>query len=72
MAVFLCFQVQSNKQAISAMRSRTISGIDKFRPGDTSNRINARWTNEEMLLAVQGRLFLSPYAVPMVCYSFIK
>lgn len=47
-------QVQNNKQAISAMRARTSFGIDVFRPSDSTNRINARWTNEEMLLAVQG------------------
>lgn len=28
--------------------------IDDLRPGDNSSRINARWTNEELLLAVQG------------------
>lgn len=47
-------QVQSNKQAISAMRTRTSCGIDDYRPSDSSNRINARWSNDEMLLAVQG------------------
>ncbi|KAE8738161.1 hypothetical protein FOCC_FOCC016359 [Frankliniella occidentalis] len=47
-------QVQSNKQAISAKRSRTSNGIDEYRPSDSTNRINARWTNDEMMLAVQG------------------
>ncbi|XP_034235804.1 REST corepressor 3-like isoform X2 [Thrips palmi] len=47
-------QVQNNKQAISAMRARTSNGIDDLRPSDSTNRINARWTNDEMLLAVQG------------------
>lgn len=37
------------------MRARTSNGIDDLRPSDSTNRINARWTNDEMLLAVQGR-----------------
>lgn len=51
--------MQNNKQAISAMRVRTANGIDNLRPSDSTNRINARWTNDEMLLAVQGRNILT-------------
>lgn len=47
-------QVQNNKQLISMHKQKTIPGIDSWRNPDASLRINARWTNEELLLAVQG------------------
>ncbi|KAL1131384.1 hypothetical protein AAG570_011001 [Ranatra chinensis] len=47
-------QVQSNKQTISALKSKTEEGLGDLRPSDNNSRINARWTNDEMLLAVQG------------------
>lgn len=49
-------QVQQNKQTISSLKRKTSEGIDDVRPPGDSNtsRINARWTNEELLLAVQG------------------
>lgn len=53
--VFLPKQVQQNKQVISALKRKTTEGIDDVRPNaDSTSRINARWTNEELLLAVQG------------------
>ncbi|XP_046383265.1 REST corepressor 1 [Ischnura elegans] len=47
-------QVQNHKQTISALKRKTGEGIDDLRPPDSNNRINARWTNDELLLAVQG------------------
>nr|KAF7435087.1 hypothetical protein H0235_003278 [Vespula pensylvanica] len=47
-------QIQSNKQQVSALKRKTTDGIDDLRPPEVSNRINARWTNDELLLAVQG------------------
>lgn len=49
-------KVQQNKQTISSLKRKTSEGIDDVRPPGDSNtsRINARWTNEELLLAVQG------------------
>lgn len=47
-------QVQNNKQSLSALKKKTNEGIDQFRPPDSNSRINARWTNDELLLAVQG------------------
>jgi len=47
-------QVQSNKQIISSLTSKTADGLGELRPSDNNTRINARWTNDEMLLAVQG------------------
>lgn len=47
--------VQNNKQSLSALRQKA-KGLDfePYRVPESSNRINARWTNEELLLAVQG------------------
>ncbi|XP_054261661.1 REST corepressor 1 isoform X2 [Macrosteles quadrilineatus] len=47
-------QVQNNKQSLSALKRATGAGIDQCRPPDNNSRINARWTNDELLLAVQG------------------
>lgn len=47
-------QIQSNKQHVSALKRKTTDGIDDLRPPEVSSRINARWTNDELLLAVQG------------------
>jgi hypothetical protein len=46
--------VQNNKQNISSLKRHTGDGIGETRPGDSTSRINARWTNDELLLAVQG------------------
>ncbi|XP_022652935.1 REST corepressor 2-like isoform X3 [Varroa destructor] len=48
-------QVQLNKADISKLREETSKGIDELRPPETgSGKTSARWTNEELLLAVQG------------------
>lgn len=47
-------QIQSNKQQVSALKRKTADGIDDLRPPEVSGRINARWTSDELLLAVQG------------------
>lgn len=47
-------QVQNSKQIISALKHKTSSGIDDYRPPESTSRINARWSNDELLLAVQG------------------
>ncbi|CAG2230245.1 REST corepressor 1-like [Mytilus edulis] len=46
-------QVQNHKQMIS-MQKHKMGCIDELRPPEGNQRINARWTNEELLLAVQG------------------
>lgn len=50
--------MQNNKQSLSSFKRKTAEGIDDLRPPDANNRINARWTNDELLLAVQGKLIL--------------
>lgn len=47
-------QVQNHKQMISMQKHKMGCGIDDLRPPEGNQRINARWTNEELLLAVQG------------------
>ncbi|KAK0052184.1 REST corepressor 3 [Biomphalaria pfeifferi] len=46
--------VQNNKQMLSQQKHKLSSGLDDFKPPESGFRINARWTNEELLLAVQG------------------
>ncbi|XP_077521069.1 REST corepressor 1-like isoform X2 [Amblyomma americanum] len=47
-------QVQNNKQIISQLRHKTAMGIENLRPPEGNTRVNARWTNDELLIAVQG------------------
>jgi len=51
--------VQFNKQQLSHLRERAMTHRDTLAPykvpeNTTNSRINARWTNDELLLAVQG------------------
>ena len=39
---------------MSALTKRVSEGLSNWKPPDNSGRINARWTNEELLIAVQG------------------
>ncbi|XP_076441963.1 REST corepressor 3-like [Babylonia areolata] len=47
-------QVQNNKQLLSLQKHKMSNGVDDFKPAEPPNKINSRWTNEELLLAVQG------------------
>ncbi|XP_025065084.1 REST corepressor 3 isoform X6 [Alligator sinensis] len=47
-------QVQNAKQVNSALKQKMEGGIEEFKPPETNQKINARWTTEEQLLAVQG------------------
>ncbi|XP_054715198.1 REST corepressor 3-like [Uloborus diversus] len=47
-------QVQNSKQMISQQKHKLSAGVDMFRPPETANRINTRWSGDELLLAVQG------------------
>ncbi|XP_072350927.1 REST corepressor 3-like, partial [Scyliorhinus torazame] len=47
-------QVQTIKQINSSLKQTLDGGIDKLRPPETTPKLNARWTSEEQLLAVQG------------------
>jgi len=47
--------VQNNKQMLSSLRRKARErDSEPYRVPEPANRINARWTNEELLLAVQG------------------
>ncbi|KAK6618361.1 hypothetical protein RUM44_002813 [Polyplax serrata] len=50
----LKWQVQNNKQTLSSMKRKINDSIQELRPPETMSRINSRWTNEELMLAVQG------------------
>ncbi|CAG4961831.1 unnamed protein product [Colias eurytheme] len=46
-------QVQQNKQQLSAMKRKVgDTGVEEYRPGEPPAKINSRWTNEELLMAV--------------------
>lgn len=47
-------QIQANKQSISQHKYQLENGVETLRPGDQNNKNNARWSNEELLLAVQS------------------
>ncbi|XP_073828070.1 REST corepressor isoform X2 [Musca autumnalis] len=47
-------KVQLNKQNISALKRKNSDNLDDIRPTENANRINARWTNDEILLAISG------------------
>ncbi|XP_073528094.1 REST corepressor 3 isoform X2 [Phyllobates terribilis] len=47
-------QVQNTKQVNSALKQKLEEGIEEFKPAESNQKINARWTTEEQLLAVQG------------------
>ncbi|KAG8584331.1 hypothetical protein GDO81_008777 [Engystomops pustulosus] len=46
-------QVQNTKQVNSALKQKLEGGIEEFKPAELNQKINARWTTEEQLLAVQ-------------------
>ncbi|XP_059062161.1 REST corepressor 1 isoform X2 [Achroia grisella] len=46
-------QVQQNKQQLSAMKRKVgDAGVEELRPGEPPAKINSRWTNDELLMAV--------------------
>ncbi|KAF2358577.1 ELM2 domain [Trinorchestia longiramus] len=49
-------QVQANKAELSYLRTRVAAsgGIADYRPSYPALRLNAKWSNDELLLAVQG------------------
>ncbi|XP_044045293.1 REST corepressor 3 isoform X2 [Siniperca chuatsi] len=53
-------QVQNAKQMNSGLKHVVESGIEEFRLPESNQKVNARWTTDEQLLAVQDRLRCSP------------
>lgn len=49
----LLLQIQQNKQNISSLKRKHTDSIDDLRPGEDKHRNNARWSNDELMLAVQ-------------------
>nr|XP_023029799.1 REST corepressor isoform X3 [Leptinotarsa decemlineata] len=47
-------KIQQNKQHVSSLKRKHSDSVEDLRPGNDSSRYNARWTQEELLLAVQG------------------
>ncbi|XP_056401355.1 REST corepressor 1 isoform X1 [Hyla sarda] len=47
-------QIQNIKQMNSALKEKLQGGVEEFRIPEVAQKINARWTTEEQLLAVQA------------------
>ncbi|XP_068444790.1 REST corepressor 3 isoform X1 [Clinocottus analis] len=47
-------QVQNAKQMNSGLKHMLDSGIEEFKLAESNQKVNARWTTDEQLLAVQG------------------
>ncbi|XP_078128418.1 REST corepressor 3 [Sander vitreus] len=47
-------QVQNAKQMNSGLKNALETGIEEFRLAECNQKVNARWTTDEQLLAVQG------------------
>ncbi|XP_074662552.1 REST corepressor 1-like [Tubulanus polymorphus] len=47
-------QVRQNKQIVSQQAEICTKGVNEIRDGIETQKINPRWTNEELLIAVQG------------------
>ncbi|XP_055388699.1 REST corepressor isoform X2 [Condylostylus longicornis] len=47
-------KVQQNKQAISSLKRKISESCEDLRPIEQPNRINSRWSNEELSMAVHG------------------
>uniref|UniRef100_A0A8C5CZT1 REST corepressor 3 n=1 Tax=Gouania willdenowi TaxID=441366 RepID=A0A8C5CZT1_GOUWI len=47
-------QVQNAKQTNSGLKHLLDSGLEEFKLPETNQKVNARWTTDEQLLAVQG------------------
>ncbi|XP_050298627.1 REST corepressor 2 [Anthonomus grandis grandis] len=47
-------QIQQNKQTISSLKRKHSDTIDDLRPPEEKQRNNPRWTNDELMLAIQG------------------
>ncbi|KAM3865217.1 REST corepressor 3 [Diretmus argenteus] len=47
-------QVQNAKQMNSGLKHMMESGVDEYRLPECNQKVNARWTTDEQLLAVQG------------------
>ena len=59
MILFCQFQVQNNKQILSSCIKKTYDrgNIAPYRiPESESSKINPKWTQEEQLLGVQGKI----------------
>lgn len=50
-------QIQSNKQDIGQMQKKLKLDITEYRSNEAvQNRITARWTNDEVMIAIQGNM----------------
>jgi len=52
-------QIQSNKQVIGQMQKKLNLNVNEYRNSEATpnpNRITSRWSNDEVMLAIQGKI----------------
>lgn len=52
-------QIQSNKQDIGQMQTKLDLNVSEYKDNEAtlnSNRITSRWSNDEVMLAIQGKI----------------
>ncbi|XP_054377099.1 REST corepressor 3 isoform X1 [Pongo abelii] len=64
-------QVQNAKQVNSALKQKMEGGIEEFKPPESNQKINARWTTEEQLLAVQAPSIYTSVTVLLLLLPFL-
>lgn len=66
----LLLKVQQNKQQLSAIKRKVgDAGVEDLRPGEPPAKINSRWTNEELLMAVTA---VRKYGMKKIVNSMLK
>lgn len=50
-------QIQSNKQEIGQMQRNIKININNYKSDDTPKVVTSRWSNDEVMLAIQGTIF---------------
>lgn len=63
-------QIQSNKQDIGQMQKKLKLDITEYRSNEAvQNRITARWTNDEVMIAIQGNMSI---LLVTLCMQFLS
>lgn len=65
--------MQQNKQQLSAMKRKVgDAGVDELRPGEPPAKINSRWTNDELLMAVTAVRKYGKIISSKACLKILK
>lgn len=50
-------QIQSNKQDIGQMQRKLKLNIHEYRNESSPRIVTSRWSNDEVMLAIQGKIY---------------